>query len=55
MHCDDVNGKEIPKERDICICMADPLCCTVETIQHSKAIISTNNNFKKEKIRDYNA
>ena len=27
----DLNGKEIPKRGDICICIADSLCCTVET------------------------
>ena len=31
MLCDDLNGKEIQKRGDICICIADSLCCTVET------------------------
>ena len=28
---DDLNGKTIHERRDICICLADSLCCTVET------------------------
>ena len=31
MLCGDVNGKEIKKRGDICVCIADSLCCTVET------------------------
>ena len=31
MLCGDPNGKESPKREDICICIADPLCCTVES------------------------
>ena len=31
MLCGDPNGKEIQKRGDICICIADSLCCTVET------------------------
>ena len=31
MLCGDQNGKEIQKRGDICICIADSLCCTVET------------------------
>ena len=31
MLCGDLNGKEIQKRGDICICIADSLCCTVET------------------------
>ena len=27
----DLNGKEIQKIGDICICIADSLCCTTET------------------------
>ena len=27
----DLNGKESQKRRDICICVADSLCCTAET------------------------
>ena len=39
----------------MCIHTADLLCCTVDPTQYSKAIISIKNNFRKEKIRDYNA
>ena len=28
--CGDLNGKEIQKGGDTCICMADSLCCIVE-------------------------
>ena len=31
MQCGDLNGKEIQKRGDICICIADSFCCTVET------------------------
>ena len=31
MLCGDQNGKEIPKREDICIHIADSLCCTAET------------------------
>ena len=31
MLCGDLNGKEIPKKGDICIPIADSLCCTAET------------------------
>ena len=31
LHCGDLNGKEIQKAGHICICIADSLCCTVET------------------------
>ena len=31
MLCGDLNGKEIQKRGDICIRIADSLCCTVET------------------------
>ena len=31
MHCGDLNGKEIQKRGDVCICMADSFCCAVET------------------------
>ena len=30
MLCGDINGKEIQKGGDICIHIADSLCCTVE-------------------------
>ena len=29
--CGDLNGKEIQKREDICIRIADSLCCTAET------------------------
>ena len=31
MHCGDLNGNKVQKGGDICICMADSFCCTVET------------------------
>ena len=31
MLCGDLNGKKIQKRGDICICIADSLCCTAET------------------------
>ena len=31
MHCGDLNGKEVQKGGDRCICTADSFCCTVET------------------------
>ena len=31
MLCGDLNGKEVQKRGDICICMANSLCCTVES------------------------
>ena len=34
----DLNGKEIQKRGDMCTCMADSLCCTVE-VQHCKVTI----------------
>ena len=37
--CGDLNGKEIQKREDICICIADSLCSTVETNTHCKATI----------------
>ena len=41
MLCSDLNGKEIQKRGDISICIADSLCCTVETTvkKHCKATI----------------
>ena len=44
MLCGDLNGKEIPKKGDICIPIADSLCCTPEA-QHCKLTISQ---FKKK-------
>ena len=31
MLCGDLNGKEIQKRGDICICITGSLCCTAET------------------------
>ena len=31
MHCGDMNGKQVLKGGDGCMCRADSLCCTVET------------------------
>jgi len=31
MHCGDLNGKEVQKGEDICICVADSFHCTIET------------------------
>ena len=28
--CDDLNGREVQKGGDICMCMADSFCCAVE-------------------------
>ena len=28
MHCGDLNGKEVQKGGDICMCMADSFYCT---------------------------
>ena len=36
MLCGDLNEKEFQGRGDICICVADSLCCTAET-QHRKA------------------
>lgn len=30
MHWGDWNGREVQKGEDICICMGDSFCCTVE-------------------------
>ena len=37
--CGELNGKEIEKRGDICIYIADSLCCTVETNTNCKATI----------------
>ena len=29
MNCGNLNGKEVQKGGDICVCMADSFCCTV--------------------------
>ena len=39
MLCGELNGKEIEKRGDICIYIADSLCCTVETNTNCKATI----------------
>ena len=40
MHCGDLNGKEVQKGGDICICMTDSFCYTVMLLsQHYKATI----------------
>ena len=49
MLCGDLDGKSIQKRGDLCICIADSLCCIVET----NTILSSNYtpikiNFKKE-------
>ena len=31
IHCGDLNRKKVQKGGDICICMADSLCYTIET------------------------
>ena len=42
------NGKEIQKRGDMCIHIADSLCCTAETMQHCKAtILQLKNKIKK--------
>ena len=38
MQCGDLNGKEVQKGGDICVCMANSFSCTVK-IQHHKATI----------------
>ena len=39
----DLNGKEIQKRRDICICMADSLCRMVDTNNIVKQLYSNKN------------
>ena len=29
--CGDLNGKEIRKREDVCVCIAGPFCCIAET------------------------
>ena len=38
MHCGDLNGKEVQKGEDVYICIADLLCCKVETNKRSKVV-----------------
>ena len=45
MLCGDLNGKEIQKRGDTCICIADSLCCTVENNNIVKQL-----NSKKKKL-----
>ena len=45
--CGDLNGKEIQRREDICICIADSLCCIAETnitLESNYAPIKTNKN-----------
>ena len=42
MLCGDLNGKEI-KKGDICICLADPVCYTIENSSIVKQIYSKKN------------
>ena len=30
VHCGDLNGREVQKGGDICMCTADTFCCAVE-------------------------
>ena len=39
----DLNGKEIQKRGDMCICIADSLCCTVEIYNIVKQLYSNTN------------
>ena len=39
MLCDDLNGKEIQKRRDICICIADSFDVQQKLTQHCKATV----------------
>ena len=48
MLCGDLNGKEIQGGGDICICVADSLCCTAET---NTAVKSNYTPIKIEKIK----
>ena len=45
----DLNGKEIQKTGDMCICRADSLCCTAETNTHCKATILPKYFFKEKR------
>ena len=36
MHYGDLNGKEVQKGEDICICVANSFRCTIETVQEEK-------------------
>ena len=45
--CSDLNGKEIQKRGDICIGIADSLCCTVE-INSVKPLYTKQINLKNK-------
>ena len=47
----DLSGKEIQKSEGICICIADSLCCTVETTLKSN--YTTIKYFLKDKNNIY--
>ena len=38
-HCDNLNGKEVPKGGNIYVCMADSFCCTVEVDSLEKTLM----------------
>ena len=38
-HCDNLNGKEVQKGGNICVCMADSFCCTVEVDSLEKTLM----------------
>ena len=42
--CGDLNGKKIQKRGDMCICIADSVCCTAETNTNCKPTIYCNKN-----------
>ena len=50
MPCGDLSGKEVPKGEDMCLCVADSLCCIVETNTTYTVFrqLYSNKNFKKE-------
>ena len=49
MLCGDLNGKEIQNRGDICVCIAESLCCTVETNTTLQSNYTPIKNVKKEK------
>ena len=53
VHCGNLNGREVQKGGDICMCMADSLCCAVEantTLWSNHTPIKINLKKKKEEI-----
>ena len=45
VHCGSLNGREVQKGGDICMCMADSLCCAVEantTLKSNQTPIKIN-------------